>query len=61
MKTSAIIGTSILLMVWMWLAYMLLAFSGVNLKNLILLAMTAIIIFVPLYRKYFASKKKDKK
>lgn len=52
MKTSVIIGLSLLLMVWLWLAWLLLSSSGVNLKNLLLLAMTAIIIFVPLLKKY---------
>lgn len=52
MKTSVIIGLSLLLTVWLWLAWLLLTSSGVNLKNLLLLAMTAIIIFVPLLKKY---------
>ncbi len=58
MKTSIIIGLSLLLMVWLWLAWLLLSTSGVNLKNMLLLAMTAIIIFVPLFKKY--GKRSDK-
>lgn len=52
MKKSAIIGISVLLMVWLYLAWLLLSTSGINLKNLLLLAMTAIIIFVPMMKKY---------
>lgn len=39
-------------MVWLYLAWLLLSAGGVNLKNLLILAMTAIIIFVPLFKKY---------
>jgi len=60
MKTSVIIGLSLLAIVWLWLAWMLLLSGGVNLKNLLLLAMSAIIIFVPLFRKYFKGAKNDK-
>ena len=52
MKKSVIIGISLLLMVWLYLAWLLLSTGGVNLKNLLILAMTAIIIFVPLFKKY---------
>lgn len=55
MKTSSIIGTVILALVWGWLAWGLLSAGGVNLKNILILAMTGIIIFVPLYKKYFRS------
>lgn len=61
MKPSAIIGISILFMVWLWLAWMLLTSGGVNIKNLLLLAMTAVIIFVPLFRKYGNGAKNKKK
>ena len=53
MKTSAIIGITILIVVWLWLAWLLLTSGGINLKNILLLAMTAVIIFVPLWKKYF--------
>lgn len=52
MKKSVMIGLSLLLAVWIALAYMLLSMGGVNLKNLLLLAMSGIIVFVPLWRKY---------
>ncbi len=52
MKTTAIIGLSLLALIWLWLAWMLLTAGGVNLRNLMVLAMSAIIIFVPLYKKF---------
>lgn len=61
MKKSVLIGLSLLFMVWLWLAWLLLSSGGVNLKNLLLLAMTAIIIFVPLFRKYGIGVKNNKK
>lgn len=61
MKTSAIIGLSLLLAVWLWLAWLLLSAGGVNLKNLLILAMTAIIIFVPLWKKYYKGPENKKK
>lgn len=57
MKTSALIGLSILLIVWMWLAWLLLSTGGVNLRNILILAMSGIIVFVPLWKRYF--KKSD--
>lgn len=53
-KIMKTVGTGILFLVWLWLAWGLLSADGVNLKNLLILAMTAVIIFVPLYKKYFA-------
>ncbi len=61
MKKSVLIGLSLLFMVWLWLAWLLLRYGGVNLKNLLLLAITAIIIFVPLFRKYGIGVKNNKK
>lgn len=56
MRTSKIIGIAILFLVWLWLVWSMLSLSGVNLRNLLLAAMSGIIVFVPLYRKYFGSK-----
>lgn len=61
MKTSVIIGLSVLLIVWMWLAWMLLSSGGLTLKNILVLAMSGIIIFVPLYKKYVSDEKNKKK
>jgi len=58
MKTSAIIGLCLLAAVWLWLAWLLLTAGGVNLRNLLVLAMSAIIIFVPLYKKFAKDNKK---
>ncbi|MDE7414578.1 MAG: hypothetical protein K2N05_12435 [Muribaculaceae bacterium] len=52
-KTIRVIGIVVLGMVWLWLGWGFLTAKGVNLLNLIILFMTGIIIFVPLYKKYF--------
>lgn len=59
MKTSAIIGISILSIIWLWLAWLLLSKSGINLKNILVLTMSGIIVFVPMWRKYSNSSKKE--
>lgn len=51
MKTSSLIGFLLLLVVWIWLAIQLLSTGGINLKNILILAMSGIICFVPLMRK----------
>ncbi len=56
MSAIKYIGVTLLFLVWAWLSWSILATSGVNLKNLLVVAMAAIIIFVPLYKKYFAKK-----
>lgn len=52
MSISKIIGFAVLSFVWLWLVWLLLSQGGFYLKNLLIAAMTGIIIFVPLYRKY---------
>lgn len=59
MNPAKYIGLTILAIVWLWLSWSILSTSGINIKNLLLVAMSGIIIFVPLYKKYFA-KKEDK-
>lgn len=59
MKTSALIGFSILAAIWLWLAWMLLTSGGVNLKNIIVSVISGIIIFVPLAKKFSNYKEKD--
>lgn len=59
MKTSALIGLTILLVVWIWLSWQILAVGGLNLKNLLMVAMSGIIIFVPLYKKWLKSDEKS--
>lgn len=51
MTPYKIIGIAILVLVWGWLSWAVLC-SGINLKNLLIVVMSAIIIFVPLYKKY---------
>lgn len=61
MNTRGIIGISLLGCLWVYLAYLLLATGGITLKNIIILAMTAVIIFVPLMKRLFNPKDTDKK
>ena len=56
MSAIKYIGVTLLFLVWAWLSWSILALSGINLKNLLIVTMSAIIIFVPLYKKYFAKK-----
>lgn len=52
MKTSALIGVVILTIAWLWLAWMLLSLGGLTLKNIIILAMSAVIVYVPIVKKF---------
>lgn len=56
MSTSRLIGIAVLVIVWLWLAWFMLKHAGVTLYNLLLVGMTGIIIFVPLYKKYCKKK-----
>lgn len=56
MNISRIIGIIVLAIAWIWLVCMLLTAGGINLKNLLIVAMTGVIVFVPLYKKYFGKK-----
>lgn len=58
MKTSAVIGLCFLAAVWLLLSWLLLSAGGVNLRNLLVIAMSAIIIFVPIYKKFAKDNKK---
>ncbi|MDE7497072.1 MAG: hypothetical protein K2M67_09520 [Muribaculaceae bacterium] len=61
MKGTRIAGFIFLALLWIWLSQYILRFGGFNLKNLLLVAMSGIIILVPLYRKYIdpATRKDD--
>lgn len=61
MKPVILIGMSILLLLWLWLAWLMLSIGGINLKNLLILAMSAIIVFVPLYKKFYTGNKSNRK
>ena len=52
MSISKVIGFTLLFIAWVWLVWSMLSLDGINLKNILLSAMTFIIIFVPLYKKY---------
>lgn len=56
MKASATIGTALLGVVWIWLVWVLLTSGGFTLKNLLIAVMTGIIIFVPIWKKYFRNR-----
>lgn len=51
-KSVRIAITVLLGGLWIWLAWGFLSARGVTLLNLLFLAMTAIIIFLPLYKKF---------
>ena len=53
MNFGKIAGFSILGLLWLWLAWAVLtAPQGFNLRNLLIVAASGIIIFVPLWKKY---------
>lgn len=59
MKATRIAGLAVLALLWVWLCVGLLTSAdGFNLKNILIAAMSGIIIFVPLYKKYFGAGKK---
>lgn len=58
MNIVKIVGFLILAVLWIWLSAALLA-SGVTLKNLFIVMASAIIIFVPLWKKYVRQDNND--
>ena len=59
MKPTRIAGLAVLVLLWVWLSVGLLTSAdGFNLKNILIAAMSGIIIFVPLYKKYVRGDKK---
>lgn len=61
MKGIRIGGFVLLTVLWIWLSQYLLRAGGFNLKNLLMVAMTGIIILVPLYRKYIMNQANNDK
>lgn len=59
MKTSAKIGFSILVILWIWLAWGVLS-TGITLYNLLIVAFSGIIILVPMWRKWNKPDNKDR-
>ncbi len=54
-KGVKIAGLAILAIVWIWLCRAIICYAGgFTLKNIFLIVASGIIIFVPLWKKYFA-------
>ncbi len=54
MKPIRFAGLALLALVWIWLcAGLLTSADGFNLKNILIALTSGIVIFVPLYKKYF--------
>ena len=51
------IGIAVLAAVWLWLAWYALAALGITLVNLLIIIMSGIIVFVPLWKKYIRNDK----
>ena len=52
MKLKVKIGITLLAMVWIGLIYLMISAGGITLKNILIIVMSGIIIFVPLWKKY---------
>lgn len=54
MNTLRTAGFILLILLFIWLSRAIFVYGGgLNLKNLLLIVFSGIIIFVPLYKKYF--------
>ena len=54
MNIVRIAGVSLLALLWLWLCSAIIRHvGGFNLKNIFVIAASGIIIFVPLWKKYF--------
>lgn len=51
------IGIGVLAAVWLWLAWYALTALGITLVNLLIIIMSGIIVFVPLWKKYIRNGK----
>ena len=47
-----IAGLILLALIWIWLVYLLFSRGGLDLKNILISAVSGIIIFVPLWKRY---------
>ncbi len=52
MKKGAVAGFMLLRAVWAWLAWIMLSKDGLTLKDIIIVVMSGIIVFVPLWKRY---------
>lgn len=61
MNLTRIAGLIVLALVWIWLSQALLfSGGGITLKNIFLIGASGIIIFVPLWKKYFRQENNQK-
>lgn len=51
-RTWTYIGISVLAIVWLWIAAYVFIRAGVTLVNILWVAISGIIVFVPLYKRY---------
>lgn len=51
-ESGKIFGLIFLAIIWIWLAYYTFAYGGVTLKNILVIVISGIIIFVPLWKRY---------
>lgn len=51
------LGIGILALIWLWISWYVLVKAGVTLINLFWIVASAIIIFVPLYKRYIKKTK----
>lgn len=62
MSKGKIAGLLLLAALWLWLCVELIRLGGgITLKNLLIIAMTGIVIFVPLWKRYVAPENRAKK
>lgn len=61
MKLIKIIGLIVLAAVWLWLCRLIILSGGITLRTIFLIVASGIIIFVPLWRKYFNGETNDNK
>lgn len=50
--TGKLAGLILLALIWVWLVYMLFSRGGFDLRNILTVAFSGIIIFVPLWKRY---------
>lgn len=58
MTTTRKISIIFLFLLWIWLSRYLLLYGGFNLKNLFIVVASAIIIFVPIWKRYIRQENK---
>lgn len=59
MKITTIIGIIVLLIAWLALAGYTFVYSGFNLRNLMVVGFSGVIIFVPVWKRYIRTDKNN--